>query len=281
MNIPKGKLIIIGGNEAKDDHVQNPDRQEQHIDFKKSILREVLRGMRVKKPSIVILPVASSDQQKIADIYLEAFGKIGTKPEVIIINSKEEVDSEENLELVARVDGIFITGGDQAKIIQLLSGTLFLEILHERYLAEEFVIAGTSAGAMIMSEYMIDTGSSEESVRKGILKLKKGFDFLGRTIIDTHFFNRGRFARLTEGLLQKKNLTGIGISEDTALVVTEGNMLQAIGSGTVIIIENDEVRNTNYNIVRDKDPVYIENLIVHILSRGSGYLLMEKRFLVL
>jgi cyanophycinase len=281
MNIPRGKLIIIGGNEAKEEHGHNPDGQEQNIDFKKGILRQVLRGMRVKKPSIVILPVASSHQQEIADIYLEAFGKIGTKPEVIIINSKEEVDREENLEIVARVDGIFITGGDQAKIIQLLSGTLFLEILHERYLAEEFVIAGTSAGAMIMSEYMIDTGSSEESIIKGIIKLKKGFDFLGRTIIDTHFFNRGRFARLTEGLLQKKNLTGIGISEDTALVVTDGNMLQAIGSGTVIIIENDEVRNTNYNIVKDKDPVYIENLIVHILSRGSGYLLMEKKFLVL
>jgi cyanophycinase len=281
MNIPRGKLIIIGGNEAKEDHDHNPDGQEQHIDFKKGILREVLRGMRVKKPSVVILPVASSHQQEIADIYIKAFGKIGTRPEVIIINTKEEVDSEENLEIIARVDGIFITGGDQSKIIQLLSGTLFLEILHERYLAEEFVIAGTSAGAMIMSEYMIDTGSSEESIIKGIIKLKKGFDFLGRTIIDTHFFNRGRFARLTEGLLQEKNLTGIGISEDTALVVTEGNMLTAIGSGTVIIIDNDEVRNTNYNIVKDKDPVYIENLIVHILSRGSGYLLAEKRFLVL
>jgi cyanophycinase len=281
MNIPRGKLIIIGGNESKEDNGHDPDSQEQQVDFKKGVLREVLRGMRVKKPSVVILPVASSHQQEIADIYVEAFGKIGTKPEVIIINSKEEVDNVENLEIVARVDGIFITGGDQAKIIQLLSGTLLLEILHERYLAEDFVIAGTSAGAMIMSEYMIDTGSSEESIIKGIIKLKKGFDFLGRTIIDTHFFNRGRFARLTEGLLQKKNLTGIGISEDTALVVTDGNMLQAIGSGTVIIMENHEVRNTNYNIVRDKDPVYIENLIVHILSRGSAYLLMEKKFLVL
>lgn len=280
MNVPKGKLIPIGGNEAKEYADDKSDDIEQNIDFNTGVLKHVIAEMRKKKPSVALLPIASNHQEEIAAVYETAFGKIGHKTHPIVIHEKEDVDHKKNLEKISGADGIFITGGDQAKLKKLLSGTRFLEILHERYQNEEFVIAGTSAGAMIMSEYMIDTGSSEESVIKGIIKLTKGFGFLHKTIIDTHFFNRGRFARLTEALLQKKSLIGIGISEDTGLVVTAGNAMKAIGSGTIIIMDNDEIKSTNYENVKDKDPIFIEHLVVHLLARGSAYLLKEKKFLV-
>lgn len=281
MNVPKGKLIPIGGNESKEYSAEdNKDDIEQNIHFETGVLKQVIAEMRKKKPSIAVLPVASNHQEEIAAIYEMAFGKIGHKTHPLVIHDKEEVDHKKNLEKISEADGIFITGGDQTKLKKLLNGTRFLEILHERYQNDEFVIAGTSAGAMIMSEYMIDTGASEESVIKGIIKLTKGFGFLPKTIIDTHFFNRGRFARLTEALLQKKSLIGIGISEDTALVVTAGNAMKAIGSGTIIIMDNDEIKNTNYEDVKDKDPIFIEHLVVHLLARGSDYLLKEKKFLV-
>lgn len=281
MNIPKGKLIPIGGNEAKDHEDDGIKEQEQNVNFGKGILRGVIKEMRKSNHVLAVIPFASSEQEEVADIYSTAFGKIGQKTVPVIFDGKESVDSRKNLELIQKADGVFIPGGDQGRLKKVLAGTRMLEILTERYFNEEFVIAGTSAGAMIMSEYMIDTGASQESVIKGIIKLTKGFGFLHRTIIDTHFFNRGRFARLTEALLQKKNLTGIGISEDTGLIVTGGNHIKAIGSGTIIIMENDEVRSTNYDRVKDKDPVFIENLIVHILSRGAAYLLKEKKFIEL
>jgi cyanophycinase len=276
MNIPKGKLIPIGGNEAKDHEEGDP---VQNVHFTTGVLKAVVREIRKTNPLIAVLPFASSVQEEIAEIYSTAFGKTGQKTVSLIVQDKDEIDEKKNLEIIGKADCVFISGGDQSRLKKFLHGTRMLEMLHERYLNDEFVIAGTSAGAMIMSEYMIDTGANEESIIKGIIKLTKGFDFLQRTIIDTHFFNRGRFARLTEGLLQKKNLTGIGISEDTGLVVTGGNHIRAIGSGTVIIMENDEVKSTNYDRVKDKDPIYIENMIVHILSRGAAYLLKEKKFI--
>lgn len=280
MNVPKGKLIPIGGNESKEYSDKGLDDIEQNIHFQSGVLKQVIAEMRKKKPSIAVLPIASNHQEEIAAIYEAAFGKIGHKTHALVIHEKEDVDHKKNLERISEADGIFITGGDQSKLKKLLNGTRFLEILHDRYQNEEFVVAGTSAGAMILSEYMIDTGASEESVIKGIIKLTKGFGFLPKTIIDTHFFNRGRFARLTEALLQKKSLIGIGISEDTGLVVTAGNAMKAIGSGTIIIMDNDEIKSTNYENVKDKDPIFIEHLVVHLLARGSAYLLKEKKFLV-
>lgn len=279
MKIPQGKLIPIGGNEAKD--LEENEEHVKGMDVPRGILKEVIAEMRGSRPGIEILPVASAHQEEIVASYRDAFKKLGHKINVMIVQDKKELDSEANLNKLKQADGIFITGGNQARLKKMLDGTRFIEILKERYYNEDFVIAGTSAGAMILSEYMIDPGGDEESVLKNTVRLTKGFSFIPGTIIDTHFFERGRFPRLAESLLKKKKFTGIGISEDTALIVTEGNEVRAIGSGTVTIMEIDENSNTNYDEINDKEPVYIENLKVHILSRGAAYLLKEKKFLIL
>lgn len=278
MKIPKGKLIPIGGNEARKQ--EQKEDLEQKFDFKHGVLEEVIKEMRGEKPRIVVLPLASQHQEEFEELYKNAFKRLGHEVEVLIINGKREADKEENLEVLRQCDGVFITGGDQSRLIQRLEGTEFMEILHDRYLNDDFVIAGTSAGAMVMSEFMIHGGKSEESIVKGVAKLADGFGFLPRTIIDTHFLSRGRFSRLTEALLLKRNATGIGLCEDTAVVITKGYELKAIGSGTVTIIEGEHIENTNYEEAEDRDPIFIDNLKVHILSKGSGFDLAKKQFKV-
>ncbi|MGE5429145.1 MAG: cyanophycinase [Methylococcaceae bacterium] len=279
MKTPKGKLIPIGGNEARKTE-QNED-SEQKFDFKHGVLEEVIKEMKGEKPRIVLLPLASQHQEEFEELYKNAFKKLGHDIEVLIIHGKKDADKEENLEILRQADGVFITGGDQSRLIQRLEDTEFMEILRDRYFNDDFVIAGTSAGAMVMSEFMIHGGKSEEAIIKGITKIADGFGFLPGTIIDTHFLSRGRFSRLTEALLLKRDTIGIGLCEDTAVVITKGHELRAIGSGTVTIIEGEHIENTNYEEIEDRDPIYIDNLKVHILSKGSGFDLNKKEFKVL
>jgi len=278
MKTPKGKLIPIGGNEARKQ--EQKEDSEQKFDFKHGVLEEVIKEIKGEKPRIVVLPLASQNQEEFEDLYKKAFKKLGHDIDVLIIHGKRKAEKEENQEILQQADGVFITGGDQVRLIHRLEGTRFMEILRDRYMNDDFVIAGTSAGAMVMSEFMIHGGKSEEAIIKGIIKISDGFGFLPKTIIDTHFLSRGRFSRLTEALLVKRDTTGIGLCEDTAVVITKGNELRAIGSGTVTIIESEHIENTNYEEIGDRDPIYIDNLKVHILSKGSGFDLKSKKFKV-
>lgn len=277
MNTPKGKLIAIGGNESKD--LGEMIDKDHEIDLNDGVLRDVLREMK-PNPLIQILPLASQHQEEISQSYHEAFGKIGFEVGLMIIRDKKEVDDTRNLQKLHEADGLFMTGGDQSKLMKMLEGTDFVDLMKQRYLKENFVIAGTSAGAMVMSEFMIQAGGSEESLIKGTVELASGFGFLPGTIIDTHFLERGRFSRLTEALCKKSKFTGVGLSEDTGVVITGGKQLRVIGTGTVIVIESDEIKNTNYSTRKLNEPVFIENLVIHILSKGTGYILKEKKFLI-
>jgi cyanophycinase len=279
MKTPKGKLIPIGGNEARKQ--EQKEDSEQKFDFKHGVLEEVIKEMRGEKPHIVVLPLASQSQEEFEELYKGAFKRLGHDIDVLIIHGKKDADKQENLQILRQCDGVFISGGDQSRLIQRLEGTEFMEIMRDRYFNDDFVIAGTSAGAMVMSEFMIHGGKSEESIVKGITKLADGFGFLPGTIIDTHFLSRGRFSRLTEALLLRRDTIGIGLCEDTAVVITKGHELRTIGSGTVTIIEGEHIENTNYEEVGDRDPIYIDNLKVHILSRGAGFDLNKKQFVVL
>lgn len=277
MNTPKGKLIPIGGNESK--NVEDKIELDREVDLNDGVLRDIIKEMK-PNPFILVLPLASQHQEETGQIYITAFEKIGYDVNLMILKEKKEVDDVKNLQKLHSADGIFLTGGDQARLMKMLEGTDFVDLMKQKYIKENFVIAGTSAGAMVLSEFMISAGGSEESLIKGTVELASGFGFLPGTIIDTHFLERGRFSRLTEALCKKSKFTGIGISEDTGVVITGGKQLKTIGSGTVMVIESDEIKNTNYGSRKLNEPVYIENLVIHILSKGTSYILKEKKFLV-
>jgi cyanophycinase len=160
----------------------------------------------------------------------------------------------------------------------IFGGTKFLEILHERYENESFVIAGTSAGAMAMSSTMIYQGSSSVALMKGEVKITTGLAFMNNVIIDSHFVTRGRFGRLAEAVAGNPGCIGIGLGEDTGVLVTEGNKLEAIGSGLIILFDGHEIKHSNIADVEHGAPLSIEHLIIHVMAKGNHYNVKSRKF---
>ena len=174
---------------------------------------------------------------------------------------------------------LFRSGGNQLRLSSIFGGTEFLEIITERYHHEEsFIIAGTSAGAMAMSNTMIYQGNSGEALLKGEVKITTGLAFVKDLIIDSHFVTRGRFGRLTQAVAANPSCIGIGLGEDTGVLISEGNYMEAIGSGLVIVIDGHGIRHCNIADLKEGSPISIENLIVHVLAKGNCYDLKKRKF---
>ncbi|ACT91781.1 cyanophycinase [Dyadobacter fermentans] len=278
---PHGKLIAIGGKEARSSEegmLAGSTREPAHDSG--SILTHVLAEIKGPASRIEILTTASEQRSEMADMYTEAFRKLGCEQVGILDLDGRNVDSKETLQRLAAADGLFMTGGDQTRLIEKIGGSEFLKNLKRRYQQDDFTIIGTSAGAMAMSEVMINEGDSTESLLKGIVSLSRGFNFLPKTVIDTHFMSRGRFSRLAEALLMHKGMTALGICEDTALVVGDGGIARAIGSGIVMVLEAEKVRSTNFKEAKKGEAIYVEGMQIHILASGAMYSLPEKKFLL-
>ncbi|MGV3560510.1 cyanophycinase [Larkinella arboricola] len=277
---PKGKLIPIGGSEAKDqgDNESSSELRQSHF-FESGILSEFLQEVKGPDSRIEIIPAASEIPDEMGKEYLKAFHQLGCKNvHVLQIDSYEDADRAENLNRIAKADGVLFTGGSQDQLIEKLLDTQLIQRIQERYQNDDFVIAGTSAGAMAMARLAIKEGKGGESLIKGMMETEKGFSFLPDAVIDTHFMQRSRFPRLTEALLRNPGLIGIGLCIDSGVVISEGNIMRAIGSGGVFIIDADEVSQTNYHEVPELEPVYLHNLRVTILARGASYFLKERSF---
>lgn len=279
-NKVKGKFILIGGNEVKKPEKSPEGDNNQNADFNNGVLDEILKEVSSKSPLIEIIPAASENQEETGKKYVEAFKKLKQKSSLMFLKSAKDAHNNENLQRIEKADIVFFTGGDQDKLEKIISNTPLLKILRNRYENDDFIIAGTSSGAMMWPDSMIVSGASDESLIKGVTELKKGLGFFSRVVIDTHFLSRGRVARLVEALLLSNEELGIGICEDTGLVIYEGRHLKTIGSGTVVILEKKHIKNTNYSSVKKNDPVFVENLTMHILAKGAGYDIQQQRFLI-
>jgi cyanophycinase len=145
---------------------------------------------------------------------------------------------------------------------------------------EEIVISGTSAGAMAMSNTMIYQGSSAGALIKGEVKITTGLAFIKDVIIDSHFDKRGRFGRLAQSVASNPSCIGIGLGEDTGVMISSNNHLEAIGSGLVIIVDGHGIRHSNIADLSEGQPISIENLVVHVLTKGNAYKLDQRKFLV-
>ena len=175
---------------------------------------------------------------------------------------------------------MLFSGGNQMRLSATFGGTDFIKIVHRRYQEEKFVIAGTSAGAMAMSTTMIYEGNATRAHLKGEVKISTGLGFLNGVIIDSHFEKRGRFGRLSQAVATNPSSIGIGLGEDTGMLITEGNLMEAIGSGLVIIIDGHNIRHSNIADIPEGNPISIENLVVHFCEKGNGYILGERKFLM-
>lgn len=265
----KGTLIPIGGNEDKGFHKADKYRLDY---ISKGILARVVAESGGKNARILVITTASGIPKEVGQKYIDAFERLGCKNvSVSYISSKEEADFETNLEALKEADCVMFSGGNQSKITTRIKNTAFHKLLLERYRKENFVIAGTSAGAMCMSAEMISGGNSKESFIKGSTKMREGMSVIPEIIFDTHFIQRGRFGRLSEAVAKFPNLIGIGLAEDTGMVIKNGNECEIIGSGMVIVFDPGKLMHNNIVNLKEDTPLTMTNLITHVLSAGDNY----------
>ena len=235
----KGILIPIGGNEDKG---KNEDDRHR-LDFvKDGILSRIVLESGGEDAKIVIIPTASGIPVEVGENYINAFKKLGcTNLQVLDIRTREQADSLESIEVIRGADCIMFSGGDQSKITEFISGSNIHAVMRERLMNERIVIGGTSAGAMAMSQEMVRGGSVAESLLVGSVLMGQGLGFMSQLIIDTHFIGRGRFGRVAEAVGHFPDLLGIGLAEDTGIVIENGEDFTVIGSGMVILFDGQHL----------------------------------------
>jgi cyanophycinase len=282
MHHPLGKLIAIGGAEDKGVEVEKGEPARPNLNFfELGILRRIVEEAGGPDKRMEVITTASMIPYEVGENYLNAFGKIGcTNIGIMPIRNRADAMNTEYIERMRTCDAVMFSGGNQLRLSATFGGTELLQIALDRYEDEEhFVVAGTSAGAMAMSNTMIYEGNATRAHLKGEVKITTGLGFMDDVIIDSHFEKRGRFGRLAQAIATNPQCVGIGLGEDTGMLITEGNKMEAIGSGLVIIIDGHDIRHNNIADIPEGNPISIENLKVHFCEKGNGYLVKERAFL--
>jgi len=276
----EGTLIPIGGNEDKG--IEENEQYTQEF-ISEGILYHVVKEAGGVDANIVVIPTASSIPIEVGNNYIEAFTALGCKNiDILDIRSIEDSEKEVSIKLIKNADCVMFSGGDQSKITKKISRTTIHRILADRYKNEKgFVIAGTSAGAMAMANEMIAGGSASEAFIKGAVSMYKGLNLIPELIIDTHFIRRGRFGRQSEAVAKHPNLIGLGLAEDTGMIIKNGSDSTVIGSGMVIIFDGSKLTHNNEKILEEGTPMTMANLTIHVLSNGDKYDIKNRKVSVL
>jgi cyanophycinase len=250
----RGALIIIGGGEDKDG--------------RRTILKEV--AGRVRNGHLVVATVASHEPQGYFEDYERAFDGLGVgKLTELYIHDRAEASETHNIKLIENADGVYFTGGDQLRITSQLGDTPVERALWHLY-ERGGLVAGTSAGASVMSETMLVGGKGGESALVGDVRMSPGLGFMPDITIDQHFAERGRLGRLLECVAQNPRVLGIGIDEDTAIVV-EDDEASVIGRGAVYIIDGMHLTYSNVGETEKPVPLSAFDVKLHILSERDRY----------
>jgi len=279
MQNPKGYLIAIGGAEDKGTD-EEKERQNSLDFFKEGILQQIvdLAGKK-STPKIEVVTTASSIPDEVALVYKKAFKKLGLDIGHLKITSREEADSKKILERLEKCNCLLFSGGDQLRLCSIIGGTEFLDIVRERFYKEHFVIAGTSAGAACMGNTMIAGGDEAKAYLKGKVELSIGLGFLQEVIIDTHFDARGRFGRLVQAIAAQPGAIGIGLDEDTGVVIEKGARLRAIGSSSVVIVDGSSISHNNIADIKNEMPISVANLQISIMTNSDTYDMDNREFI--
>jgi len=281
-------LIVIGGEVSlPGSAVANSDSNaaEKQLTTEKpetsaAILNKFCELLPGENARIEIVPTASGVPEESFKHYRDAFGQLGFKNVASLdIRTRKEASDPGTIERVKKTDGLLFTGGDQLRLTTILGGTEFLKTLVQRYKTTPLVIAGTSAGAMAMSDTMIYEGSSHEAMRKGEVKFSSGFGFLDDVIIDTHFVKRGRFGRLFQAVTSNPSALGIGLGEDTSLLIMKGDIQEVIGSGLIIVVDGSTIRHTNMAAISEGEMISVENISIHVMVPGDKLRLSDRKYI--
>lgn len=279
MQYPKGYLIAVGGAEDKGTD-EEKERQNSLDFFKQGILNQIVELASVKgEPKIEVITTASSIPNEVAQVYKKAFRKLGcVEIGHLRITKREEADSKKTLERLENCNCILFSGGDQLRLSSILGGTEFMDNVRQRYQTEHFVVAGTSAGAAAMSHTMICGGDETKAYLKGKIELNIGFGFLHEVIIDTHFDARGRFGRLVQAIAAQPGAIGIGLDEDTGVIIEKGTKMRAIGSSSVVLVDGCNISHNNIADIKSGMPLSVSDITVHIMTNSDVFDINTRQF---
>lgn len=256
-------LVAIGGAEDKASDA--------------AILKRVLSLAPEEHKSVGVITTASGMPDQVFDAYYQVFTRLGADQVCKIdIRERRAADSAEIVTTIRRCGVIFFTGGDQMRLTTTLGASRALGAIREQWQAGA-VVAGTSAGAACMSSTMIYGGPAVDSLRKGTVNMSAGLGFAQGMIFDSHFLERGRFTRLMEVGATNPEYVGVGLGEDAGVIVRGGTLLEAVGSGHVVIMDSSRMAGSNVADIVNGEAVAVENLIMHALINGYGYSVSERR----
>lgn len=257
-----GNLIIIGGAEDKEGD--------------KEILKRVAKYIDSEKEKLVIATIATQYPEKSYEKYKNVFTKLGIKNiDKLDISLREDAFDSKNVKLVKNANLLFFTGGDQLRITSMIGGSPIYDAIKD--LANNGgLIAGTSAGASVMSDTMIVQGEDDESPHKCTLKMSPGLGLVNNIIIDQHFAQRGRIGRLLTAIAQNPEVLGIGIDEDTAIIVSDKGTAEVIGSGAVYFVDGSCIDYSNVSEQYSEEVLSMFNVKLHVLKEGNRFNLLKK-----
>lgn len=257
-----GNLIIIGGAEDKEGD--------------KEILKRVCGFINKENDSILVATIATEYPKEALKKYKDVFMKLGVKNiNGLDINNRVEAFEEKNIKAVKEASLIFFTGGDQLRITSMVGGTPIYDALKDAS-KKGCIIVGTSAGASVMSDTMIVQGEDENSPRKCTLNMAPGLGFVENVMIDQHFDQRGRIGRLLTGIAQNPEVLGVGIDEDTAIIVTDEGIAEVIGSGAVYFVDGSGITHSNVSEQHGDEVLSMYNVKLHVLKEGNKFNILTK-----
>ncbi|MEW6307469.1 MAG: cyanophycinase [Bacillota bacterium] len=258
----RGRLMVIGGAEDKTGDC--------------AVLREFVSLAGGARARLGVIAAATGDAKGAGETYRTAFLRLGAAAVTVLgFQSRAAADAASMEAALMGLSGVFFTGGDQLRITSIIGGTRADEALHRLYTAGA-VIAGTSAGASVMSATMIVAGDDDEGPKRCTVSMAPGMGFVEGIVIDQHFAQRGRIGRLLAAVAQNPSVLAVGIDEDTALVVEAGLRFRVIGSQTVTVLDGRTVEHTNASASSPDEPLAISCATLHVLPAGYGFDLVNR-----
>jgi len=259
----RGYMLVIGGAEDKNG--------ESEVLIKAA---ELAGG---KDARLVIITTATEHPRTTGEEYRKSFEKLGIRDiKLLNIRTRKEANQEKHVKVIEDSTAIFFTGGDQLRITSILGGTLVYEAIQKAY-SNGTPIIGTSAGASVMSSNMIIEGNDNDPARKCTLKMAPGMGLLEEAIIDQHFHQRGRIGRLLCGVAENPNVLGIGIDEDTAILVYPDAHFEVVGSNTVSVIDGRTITMSNVSELQPDEILALSNVTLHVLPQGYGFDMKKRK----
>ena len=260
-----GRLIAIGGNE---------DRVDDLV-----VLKRVVQEIGKEGYKVAVITTASEEPEQRGKEYHAVFTNLGAlKVEILNIKKRSQANNRDFVRVLKDIDLIFLTGGDQLRLTTILGGSKTLQAIQDQ-LAEGVLIAGTSAGAAIFSDTMIYQGKSEEGLLKGRIFMTSGFGFVENIVFDTHFMARGRIGRLVQIVTTNPTCIGVGIGEDSGIVLNGDGTSEVIGTGQVIIVDGSNITHSNITDIDPGESIAVENVRIHSVVSGYGYDFKKREFL--